>query len=308
MDLRGRQRRRAARGRYRPGPGAPSATRSPRLTARPPTFFLYEPSDPEDFNNAAARAEGWELVEIDHAVRSLELRRVEASDGTTTPAFASEEEAIAIVARRAAGGGLPTPKSRLPAGLLRIHPSRSFGADRDTNMRRLPASMLAGALAVAPTTLAAASLPELRADPPIELPELQLCTRSPFCTFSEEITINITCLDGRITRLRKSIDHYFNFSDAKACAFCSVFLENDGIEVREGPRGYCRLTEAGYSPDRSLAATPFVCLNEDELNATCPRRGQDEFRLDAWTSYFQFIPCDYYGPTSEFPPDRMTCR
>jgi len=154
-----------------------------------------------------------------------------------------------------------------------------------------------------------AALPEMRQPRPADLEVVRNpCPRQTLCTFSEVITVDARCGAGKIASVTKRIDHYFNYFDREQCKWRRLYLQNDGIEVRQGEQGYCRFTEYASFGEVPEPETAFCEPNPDELNRFCPPGETQSLRLDQWTHRRQFLSCGYYGAPANFPADRVVCE
>lgn len=150
---------------------------------------------------------------------------------------------------------------------------------------------------VADSTLFEA-LPELA-------PEARFCPSVALCVETEEVLVEARCEAGRVAGVTRSIDRYFDYVDAEACAACRALVENVGVEVRPGAQGYCRFDEyprAGEVP----AIESAVCVRDpEELDRFCVRDGV--LVLDRWVHSSEIVPCDAHGPIGGLPADRVSC-
>ena len=143
-------------------------------------------------------------------------------------------------------------------------------------------------------------------DPPELSPDAEFCPSVSLCTFSEEILVKARCADGQIASVSKSIDHYFHYVDAEACAFCKAFLQNDGVEIRQGPQGYCRFDEYPRLSEVPQIETAVCVRDPDELARYCIDDGT--LFLDQWVHRSVVLPCNSYGDVSGFAPGDVACR
>ncbi len=137
-------------------------------------------------------------------------------------------------------------------------------------------------------------------------PDARFCPSVSLCTFSEEILVKAQCANGEIASVTKSIDHYFKYIDAEECASCKAFVQNDGIEVRQGPQGYCRYDEYPRLSDVPEIETAVCVRDPDELNRYCIQSGT--LFLDQWVHRSVILPCNHYGSVSGFPPEEVVCE
>lgn len=141
-------------------------------------------------------------------------------------------------------------------------------------------------------------LPELSPDP-------DFCPSVSLCVFEEEVLVKAQCAGGQIASVSRSIDHYFEYLDGEACAACRLFLQNDGLEIRQGPQGYCRFDEYDRLSDVPEIETAVCVRDPDELSSYCLRDGT--LLLDRWVHRSEILPCNTYGPVSGFPAESVSC-
>lgn len=143
-------------------------------------------------------------------------------------------------------------------------------------------------------------------DLPEIAPDASFCPSVSLCTFSEEVLVKAQCAGGSVVSVSKSIDHYFRYIDAEQCAGCKAFIQNDGVEVRQGPQGYCRFDEYPRLSDVPEIETAVCVRDPDELASYCIEDGT--LFLDQWVHRSVILPCNYYGPVDQFPAEDVVCR
>ena len=143
-------------------------------------------------------------------------------------------------------------------------------------------------------------------DLPELAPDAAFCPSVSLCTFSEEVLVEAQCAGGQIASVSKSIDHYFSYVDGERCAACRAFLENDGVEIRQGPQGYCRYDEYPRLSEVPEIETAVCVRDPDELAGYCIDDGT--LLLDRWVHRSVILPCNTYGPVNGFAPADVTCR
>lgn len=137
-------------------------------------------------------------------------------------------------------------------------------------------------------------------------PDASYCPSVSLCSFEERILVKAQCANGQIASVTKTIDHFFKYLDAEACAFCELYIQNDGIEIRQGPQGYCRYDEYARLSEVPEIETAVCVRDPDELARYCVIGGT--LFLDQWVHRSEILPCNYYGPVSGFPAEDVSCR